>query len=114
MKKIIGTLSVILALMSGCSPGTQEITYPAIVKFNGEEYYAHGAVENNEFTVKEKIGEVRKRVDVDKELKEEWSSNSFDVGTEIYSSNEKENVFLFKDYDGVYRTLTKEAKDLEQ
>lgn len=100
-------------LVAGCSFQTNESVYAGIVRINGEEYYAQHTVENSEFSIKEKIGEVKQRIDQENVPKENWSSNGFDAGTEIYSTNEKDHVFLLKTTDGKYQILTKEAKDAQ-
>ena len=91
------TLTLIAGIsLIGCSNSTEEYSYAAILTVNGKEYIWQGDMENNEFTIDDKIGEVKKVVDAKLYPKENFSSNILKVGEEIYTSNEFETSIRFK------------------
>jgi len=98
----------------GCSNSTEH-SYAAILLVNGKEYIWQGDMESNEFTIDDKIGEVKKSVDAKVYPTDDFSSNFLKVGEEIYTSNEEAKVIIVKREDGSYDKFTEEgySKDEE-
>ena len=104
------TLTLIAGIsLIGCSNSTEEYSYAAILTVNGKEYLWQGDMENNEFTIDDKIGEVKKAVDAKVYPKENFSSNILKVGEEIYTSNDDTEVIIVKREDGSYDKFTEEG-----
>lgn len=96
-----------LVVLFGCESGSSESSYSAYLIINGKEYTWQGDIENNEFTVADKIGEVIKKVDKEVMPKDNLSSNFLEVGEEIYSSNEDSKVVIVKrEHDGNFDKFT--------
>ncbi|OAH55190.1 hypothetical protein AWH48_20210 [Domibacillus aminovorans] len=83
-----------------------EGSYAAIVTINGVNYIAQNIVTNNEFTIKEQIGEIKKKVDIEVVPTEDWNSNVFEEGNKIYTANEKNDIYLIEAREGEYTVLT--------
>ena len=98
-------ITTALTFVTGCSE-TSETAYAGIVMIDGQDYIAQEIVSNDEFTVREQVGKVQKVVNKNQVSKEDWSTNAFAKGTEIYSVNEKENVYLIEVNDNEYTILT--------
>ncbi|WP_338754897.1 hypothetical protein [Bacillus sp. FJAT-52991] len=139
MKKTLATTVLALLFVTGCSsteepntstkesnnsveekPGTgdtdketnqtiEEGSYAAIVVINGQDYIGQNIVSNDEYTIKEHIGEVKTKVDHEKRPSENWSSNVFEEGTKIYSVNERNDVFLIEVRDNEYTVLAQDG-----
>ena len=62
--------------------------------------------------MKEKVGEVKQLLDKDTFPEEEWSSNAFEEGSEIYPVKENDKVFLIKVEEDQYQILTNKAEDV--
>lgn len=109
-KKIILSLLIpifILMVLSGCNSGNTKSSYGAYLIIDGKEYVWQGDIENNEFTVAEKIGEVNKKVNREIMPKDNLSSNFLEVGEEIYTSHENGKVVIVKrEHDGNYDKFT--------
>ncbi|OES45363.1 hypothetical protein [Domibacillus iocasae] len=112
MSKMIASVLGALFFIAGCSHSSEE-AYAAIVFIDGKDYIGQNLLTDNKFTVKEKVGEVKQRLDKDIRPEEEWSSNAFEEESEIYSVNEKDNVFLIKVEEDKYQILTSKAEDAE-
>lgn len=106
IKKVVLSLVIpifVLVVLSGCNSESSESSYGAYLIIDGKEYTLQGDIENNEFTVSDKIGEVNKKVDKEVMPKDNLSSNFLEVGEEIYTSKEDSKVVLVKrEYDGNY------------
>ncbi|NME05913.1 hypothetical protein [Psychrobacillus sp. BL-248-WT-3] len=97
----------VLVVLSGCNSGSSESSYGAYLIIDGKEYTWQGDIENNEFTVADKIGEVNNKVDKEVMPKDNLSSNFLEVGEEIYTSNEDSKVVIVKrEHDGNYDKFT--------
>lgn len=103
-KMLLLALTVLLGvtLLTGCDNSSSEACYAGILIVNDQEYLLSGDVNNNEFTVGEKLGEVQRKVDPDVFPKESLSSNILAVGEEIYSSDEDSAILIVKREDGEY------------
>jgi len=108
LKSRIIVIMLVLAIVSGCSDNTSN-SHSAIIVINGEEYYGQKTVNQHEFKIKEKIGEVKKVIDKEKVPKEDFSSNAIEKGTKIYSVEEKGDIFLIKKNDNKYQIFSKTA-----
>lgn len=73
---------------------------------NGEKYTWQGEIENGEFTVGEKVGEVEKKVEKEVMPKTNFSSNILEVGEKIYIAAESKKVMIIKREDGSYYKFT--------
>lgn len=104
---LCGLVLMIGIIMTGCNAGSTESSYGGYLMIDGKQYTWQGDVENEEFTVAEKIGEVSKKVDVKTMPKTNFASNILEVGEEIYTSNEDSRVIIVKrDYNGEYEKFT--------
>jgi len=92
-------LSVVLILISviiafiGCDRSADS-SYAGILIVDGKVYIWHGVIENNEYTIGEKLGEVQRKVDAKVLPKSNFSSNLLETGEEIYTSKEDSNVII--------------------
>ncbi|MBU8878831.1 hypothetical protein BGM26_07505 [Bacillus sp. FJAT-29790] len=68
------TIMAGIIALTGCSNNTDG-SYAGILIVDGKEYILQGDIENNEFTIGDKIGEVKKTVDADVYPKDNLSSN---------------------------------------
>ncbi|WP_422122051.1 hypothetical protein DHX103_09470 [Planococcus sp. X10-3] len=112
---LIGLTLLIGVMLIGCNSEisgesadeSSEGSYGGYLIVNGREYVWQGDIENEEFTVAEKIGEVDKKVPIEVMPKENLSSNILEVGEEIFTSNEDSNVIIVKrKFDGEYDKFT--------
>ncbi|MCI2255547.1 hypothetical protein L2D08_14325 [Domibacillus sp. PGB-M46] len=110
MNRMILSIFCTFFFISGCSNSSEE-AYASIIIIDGKEYVGQELLTDNTFTVKEKVGEVKKQLDIDTMPKENWSSNAYEEGSDVYSVNEKDNIFLIEEHDNKYQILAEEAKD---
>ncbi|MCP3763684.1 hypothetical protein NLX67_15010 [Domibacillus sp. A3M-37] len=101
-----------ILFVAGCAnANTSDGAYAAIVRIDGENYVAQDLVANDEFTVKEQVGEVQQVTDNMPE--DDWSANAFEKGNKIYSVNEKDNIFLIEENEGQYTILKEKENETE-
>jgi hypothetical protein len=103
---VISLLSVLIAL-AGCS-STSNGSYAGILSVNEKKYIWQGEMEDDEFTLGKKIGEVLKKVNPEVVPKGDFSSNFLEVGEEIYSSNEDSRVLIIKRKSGSLEKMSEE------
>lgn len=108
MNRVIISVLCVLFFITGCSNSSEE-AYASILIIDGKKYVGQELLTDNKFTVKEKVGEVKKQLDT--MPKEDWSSNAYEEGSEVYSVNEKDNIFLIEEHDNKYQILAEKAKD---
>ncbi|MDC3418392.1 hypothetical protein [Aquibacillus salsiterrae] len=105
IRKVIPSLlftTFVLVVLYGCN-GSGEGSYAGILMIDGIDYTWQGDIENKEFTIANKIGEVEKTVDKEIIPKTNFSSNMLEVGAEIFTSNEDAGVIIVKrEHDGEY------------
>ncbi|WP_053367868.1 hypothetical protein [Bacillus sp. FJAT-27245] len=102
------TLLSVLTIFGGCNSSSSNGSYAGILMVNKKEYYWHGDIKDNEFTLGEKIGDVQKRAGEDLIPKENLTSNFLEVGEEVYSSNEDSKVIIVKRKNGSLEKMTEE------
>lgn len=104
--------TIIVLVLSGCNNldsdrySSVEVSYAAILVVDGKEYVSQGKVLNEEYTADVKIGEVQHKVK--KEIKpiKNFETNFFDIGDEIFSSIEDEDVLIVMTSDGSIQYIT--------
>ncbi|REJ09037.1 hypothetical protein [Halobacillus trueperi] len=110
LRKVILSILIptfVLVVLSGCNSGSSESSYSGYLIIDEKQYTWQGDIENNNFTVADKIGEVNKKVDKEVVPKDNFSSNILEVGEEIYTSNEDGRVVIVKrEHDGNYDKFT--------
>lgn len=79
---------------------------PARLLINGKEYVSIRDAKDNEYTINKMIGTVQKKVFPNVIMKTNFSSNSLEVGTEIYSVKEDKHVFLAKTSEDTFSLYT--------
>ncbi|WP_054957642.1 hypothetical protein [Paenibacillus dakarensis] len=95
-------------LLTGCN-NSSSACYAGILIVNDQEYLLSGD-DDNKFTAGEKIGEVQTKVNADVFPKGNFSSNILEVGEEIFSSNEDNEVLIVKREDEGYFKLSRRNK----
>lgn len=112
---LIGLTLLMGVMLIGCidessdksAEKSSEGSYGGYLIVNDKEYVWQGDIENEEFTVAEKIGEVDKKVPIEVMPKDNLSSNILEVGEEIFTSNEDSKVIIVKrKFDGEYDKFT--------
>ncbi|WP_349410051.1 hypothetical protein [Pseudalkalibacillus sp. SCS-8] len=101
IRRLLLIIMCTLFVMTGCSESTGG-SYEGIVKVNGKEFILKGGGENPEFTIGQKIGEIRMKVDPDVYPKSNFSSNIASKGAELYFSKEDDKILIVKIQDGSY------------
>lgn len=81
------TLILVIIAFTGCDRGTDS-SYAGILIVDEKEYICHGKVENNEYTIGERLGEIQRKVDADMLPISDFSSNFLETGEEVYTSME--------------------------
>lgn len=117
MKYYLLCLAAFFVVLTGCSMNygenndrnnSGEACYAAILNINGEEYHSVGDKNNGDYTIREEIGKVAKRVPPEVLPKENLASNYLDEGTLIFSVEEDSGIFLAEtDEEGVYEIFYK-------
>ncbi|MFF3025413.1 hypothetical protein ACFVRR_22680 [Gottfriedia sp. NPDC057948] len=77
---------------------------------NGAQYQFEGILHNNEFILKDQIGEVKEVIKNNTIPKANFSSNMLKVGDEIYLTNEDPKVMIVKQEDGTILKFLKTEK----
>lgn len=104
-----GLTLLIGILLIGCNGDSTGGSYGGYLIVDDNRYVWQGDIENEEFTVAEKIGEVNKKVAIEVMPKENLSSNLLEVGEEIFTSNEDGKVIIVKrNFDGEFDKFTVE------
>lgn len=107
-KKFTYILILLIGLMAGCS-NSSERAYAAILFIEGKEYYGQKIVNKDQYTIQAEIGKVKFRVDKETLPKQNFSSNSLEVGTPIYSVKEDKNILLVKLSDEKYQIFSEKT-----
>ena len=79
----------------------------------GKHYTYQGEVEEDEYTVGGKIGEVHRKVNIKTMPEENFSSNYLERGEKIYFAKEDEEVVLVKRANGGIDVFSGQAIDRE-
>lgn len=79
----------------------------------GKHYTYQGEVEEDEYTVGGKIGEVQRKVNIKTMPEENFSSNYLEIGEKIYFAKEDEEVILVERKNGGIDMFTEQAIDHE-
>lgn len=109
MKKfLISTMLLFTGLLVACSSNSDGAT-ASVIFIEGKEYYGQKVVTKDEYTVNDKIGEVKHKVDKDEMPEEEFASNTLEVGTQIYNVKENENILLVEHSDDEYQVFSETA-----
>lgn len=77
---------------------------------NGAQYRFEGILHNDEFILKDQIGEVKEVIKNNTIPKVNFSSNMLKVGDKIYLTNEDPNVMIVKQEDGTILKFLKTEK----
>ena len=77
---------------------------------NGAQYRFERILHNNEFILKDQIGEVKEVIKNNTIPKVNFSSNMLKVGDKIYLTNEDPNVMIVKQEDGTILKFLKTEK----
>lgn len=109
MKRIsIFMILLLMGLLTACS-SSSDGSIASVVFVEGKEYYGQKIVNKDQYTIHNKIGEVKYKIDKDKMPKEEFSSNTLEVGTPIYNVKENKNILLVKHSDEEYQVFSDRA-----
>ena len=110
MKKILINLnlSLLAFLLIACSNNSEE-SNAAILYLNGKELIGQKIVDSNEYTLLNKIGEIQEKIDADDKPTQELTSNALEVGTEIYTVKEGEQIYVAKLSNHQYQVFTKKS-----
>lgn len=76
---------------------------------NGKQYTYQGVVEEDEYTLGGKIGEVHRKVNIKTMPNENFSSNYLERGEKIYFAKEDKEVILVKREYGSIDIFTEKA-----
>lgn len=89
-KRIIMIIFIIMLSLTGigCSNKNSE-TYPSLLKFEDAIYTGTKRVPTDSYPSKKLLGTITKRIAPDQKPKEDFESNSLDMGTEIYFLEEQ-------------------------
>jgi len=85
-------------LLNACNGQTDNITYAMIVVVNNKEYNGTETVKDERIKMGEMIGEIEKETPVDV-MPENNQSNSFEVGSKIYSVQGTDQYIIVIDKD---------------
>jgi hypothetical protein len=107
-KTFIYILILLIGLMAGCS-NSSEGAYAAILFIDGKKYYGQKIVNKDQYTIQDEIGKVKFKVDKDTVPKQNFSSNSLEVGTPIYRVKEDKNILLVKLSEEKYQIFSEKA-----
>ncbi|MCP3032316.1 hypothetical protein LF817_13290 [Halobacillus sp. A1] len=108
-KVLLYSLISVFLMLIGCNKSVEEGPYAGILMVDGEEYTWQGEIENNEFTVGEKIGEVNKKVEIEGTPKTNYSSNILEVGEGIFLAVESNKVIIVKREGGSYHQFKEDG-----
>lgn len=110
MKKLLINLNLLLLafLLIACSNNSEE-SNAAILYLNGEELIGQKIVDSDEYTLLDKIGEVQVKTDAGVKPTQELTSNALEVGTEIYTVKEDEQIYVAKLSNHQYQVFSKNA-----
>ncbi|MEH7886593.1 hypothetical protein V7654_20010 [Bacillus sp. JJ1609] len=84
----------LLLLLTACQQNSSGESYAAMLKLYDKLYYFNAKVAEGDVELGEKIGEISKRVPPDVIPEKNFQSNYLNEGEEIYSSVEKDIVFV--------------------
>lgn len=109
MKKLLINLnlSLLAFLLIACSNNSEESN--AAIYLNGKELIGQKIVDSNEYTLLNKIGEIQEKIDADDKPTQELTSNALEVGTEIYTVKEGEQIYVAKLSNHQFQIFSKNA-----
>ncbi|TRZ40081.1 hypothetical protein CEQ21_03845 [Niallia circulans] len=97
-------------LLNACNGQTDNITYAMIVVVNNKEYNGTETVKDEGIKMGERIGEIEKETPVDV-MPENNQSNSFEVGSKIYSVQGTDQYIIVLDKDNEEHLLERAPSD---
>lgn len=108
-KKILYLILLLMVsfAVSGCSETSSAPSYQGVLKLHDQHYIYQGEVEDGEYTLGGKIGEVHRKVSVQTMPEDNFSSNYIERGENIYFAEEDKGMILVKRKNGSIDIFTK-------